>query len=112
MHPTRLLAQNIRLTLFTRANCGLCDSAKHTVAQLQKRKPFLYAEKDIMLPENKSWKDVYDFDVPVLHVQRVMKSDTSSDDGKESLLSDPKKLFHRFTEEEIEKTIGEVKSDD
>ncbi|PGH21535.1 hypothetical protein AJ80_03203 [Polytolypa hystricis UAMH7299] len=107
MHPTRILAQNIRLTLFTRVNCGLCDTAKHTVTQLQKRKPFLYAEKDIMLPENKPWKDVYEFDVPVLHVQRIV--DDNND--KESLLSDPKKLFHRFTEEEVEKTIEEVKGE-
>jgi hypothetical protein len=51
-----------------------------------------------MAPENKSWKDVYEFDVPVLHVQSALKDQ----------LSDPKKLFHRFTEQEVENLVDEA----
>ncbi|OAX77467.1 hypothetical protein ACJ72_08233 [Emergomyces africanus] len=101
MQPSCRLLQNTRLTLFTRVNCSLCDTAKHTITELRERKPFLYSEIDVMAPPNKKWKDVYEFDVPVLHVQRVM---SKSNDGLETL-SDPKKLFHRFTEQEVEKTI-------
>ncbi|OOG00964.1 hypothetical protein ASPCADRAFT_202812 [Aspergillus carbonarius ITEM 5010] len=99
MFPTAICLAAVRVTLFTRANCGLCDTAKHTVTQLHTRRPFDYAELDIQLPSNKPWKDVYDFDVPVLHVQSV-QADAS--------LSDPKKLFHRWTEQEMETLIDQM----
>lgn len=100
MLPTRiLLSQAVRVTLFTRAGCGLCDTAKRTVVNLNQRKQFDYSELDIMMPENKAWKDVYEFDVPVLHVQ------PSSAD-----LAEAKKLFHRFTEQEIETLVDEAQS--
>ncbi|KAL4959598.1 glutaredoxin family protein [Aspergillus stella-maris] len=95
MFPTSRLLQSARVTLFTRAGCGLCDTAKNTVTQLHKRRPFDYSEVDIMGPGNKQWKDVYEFDVPVLHVQ--------SGTGE---LSDPKKLFHRWTEQEVETLVN------
>ncbi|KAJ5246755.1 hypothetical protein N7468_001738 [Penicillium chermesinum] len=103
MLPTRALWGQARLTLFTRAGCGLCDTAKHTVVQLQKRRPFEYVEVDIMEPEKKAWKDVYDYDVPVLHIQSV-------NDGlpKEAELSDSRKLFHRWTEQDVEKMVDEA----
>lgn len=103
MFPTRGLFGQARLTLFTRAGCGLCDTAKHTVVQLNKRRPFEYVEKDIMEAGNKQWKDVYEFDVPVLHIQPVK-------DGlpKEADLSDKRKLFHRWTEQEVELQVDEA----
>ena len=102
MFPTRSLLSAARVTLFTRVGCGLCDNAKLTVTQLNKRKPFNYSELNVDVPENKSWKDVYDFDVPVLHVQSTIKQSGKTE------LSDPKKLFHRFTEQEVEKLVDEA----
>ncbi|KAL2871958.1 glutaredoxin family protein [Aspergillus lucknowensis] len=99
MLPTARLLQTARVTFFTRAGCGLCDTAKHNVTQLRKRRPFDYSEVDIMAPGNKEWRDVYEFDVPVLHVQHANKA------GK---LSDPKKLFHRFTEQEVETLVDDA----
>ncbi|KAA8651984.1 hypothetical protein EYZ11_001743 [Aspergillus tanneri] len=104
MFPTLRLAKAARVTLFTRAGCGLCDTAKHNVMQLQKRRPFEYTELDIMVAENKSWKDVYEFDVPVLHVQSVQGQQA----GTGGALSDPKKLFHRFSEQEVENLVDEA----
>ena len=101
MFPTSILSQAARVTLLTRVGCGLCDTAKHTVTQLHKRRPFTYSECDIMVPENKPWRDVYDFDVPVLHVQFPKGENTSE-------LSDPKKLFHRWTEQEVEQLVDEA----
>ncbi|KAI9372488.1 hypothetical protein BJX61DRAFT_443093 [Aspergillus egyptiacus] len=98
MLPTTRLFQAARVTLFTRAGCGLCDTAKLTVNKLHKRCPFDYSEVDIMGPGNKAWKDVYEFDVPVLHVQ-------SATNGT---LSDPKKLFHRWTEQEVETLVNDA----
>ncbi|KAJ5767160.1 uncharacterized protein N7511_004776 [Penicillium nucicola] len=103
MFPTRSLLGSARLTLFTRAGCGLCDTAKNTVLQLQKRRSFEYVEQDIMEPANKQWKDVYEFDVPVLHVQSV-----NNGLPKAAALSDAKKLFHRWTEQEVERSVEEV----
>ncbi|KAI9924877.1 hypothetical protein ASPWEDRAFT_40556 [Aspergillus wentii DTO 134E9] len=102
MFPTRaLFSQAVRVTLFTRAGCGLCDTAKHAVTQVHKRKPFDYSELDIMVPDNKPWRDVYEFDVPVLHVQSIQ-------DQAKQALSDPKKLFHRWTEQEVENLVDEA----
>ena len=56
-----------------------------------------------MIPENKIWKDIYEFDVPVLHVQRLLSPVDNSENPIE-----PKKLFHRFTEEEVERALNEV----
>ncbi|KAJ5689913.1 hypothetical protein N7462_004305 [Penicillium macrosclerotiorum] len=105
MFPTRVLFDPARLTLFTRAGCGLCDTAKHAVIQVQKRRPFDYVEKDIMDSENKSWKDVYEFDVPVLHVQSVKGGQPAQAD-----LSDPRKLFHRWTEQQVEQLVDEAEN--
>ena len=58
-----------------------------------------------MAPENKAWKDIYEFDVPVLHVQRII----SPLAGREVLLDEARKLFHRFSEEDVEKAIDETK---
>lgn len=103
MFPTRVLFGQARLTLFTRAGCGLCDTAKHTIVQLNKRRPFEYVEKNIEDAGNKQWKDVYDFDVPVLHVQAV-----NNGHPKEATLSDARKLFHRMTEQEVEQLVDEA----
>lgn len=99
MFPTpALLSRGVRLTFFTRVNCSLCDTAKHNVNQLLKRKPLPYSEIDVMATGNKMWKDVYEFDTPVLHVQRTDQADAA----------EPKKLFHRFSEQEVEKLVDEV----
>ena len=102
MFPEKALLSAVRVTLFTRPGCGLCDAAKHTVAQMQMRRPFDYSEVDIMAPRNRQWKDIYDFDMPVPHVQSVQSRKGQTE------LSDPKKLFHRFTEQEVEQLVDEA----
>lgn len=102
MFPTRSLFGSARLTFFTRAGCGLCDTAKLAVLQVGKRRPFEYVEQDIMESGNKTWKGAYEFDVPVLHVQSVEKG------PKEAELSDARKLFHRWTEQEVEHLVDDA----
>ena len=53
-----------------------------------------------MAPEHEKWKDVYAFDVPVLHVERVMHTYS-----KPNIISKEMKLMHRFTVEEVEKLV-------
>jgi len=103
MRPSlSLCASTVRLTLFTRANCGLCDVAKSRLVEIQNRRPVDYAEIDIMAPGQQKWKDVYEFDVPVLHVDKAPKGADGPD------LDAAKKLMHRFTAEEVEKAVDEV----
>src|SRR6187402_1549433 len=88
-----------RLTLFTRATCGLCDVAKTRIQEFQKKRTIDYSEIDISAPEHKTWRDVYDFDVPVLHIDKGL--------GKDEIttLDAAKKLMHRFTVDEIESAV-------
>jgi len=92
-----------RLTLFTKADCGLCETAKARLAQVQKRRTVEYIEVDIMKEDNQKWFDVYAFDVPVLHVSRVMHTYSKPD-----IISEERKLMHRFSEEEVEALVDEA----
>lgn len=56
-----------------------------------------------MAQGQEKWKDVYEFDTPVLHVQRV-----SYTYSKPDIVSEAKKLMHRFSAEEVEKLIDEA----
>ncbi|KAL2430401.1 hypothetical protein ABEF95_006720 [Exophiala dermatitidis] len=103
MRPSLVLrTAAVRLTLFTRANCGLCDVAKSRIAEVQKKRNIDYQEVDIMSPGQEKWKDIYDFDVPVLHLDKA----TTCPSGP--TLDTAKKLMHRFTVEEVEKAVDEV----
>lgn len=66
MRPTFMLRHASKITLFTRANCGLCDSARAVLSRVWDRRPFDYEQVDIMAPGQERWKDVYEFDVPVV----------------------------------------------
>ena len=67
MRPTiALLQHSARLTLFTRTNCSLCSSAKALLANLEQRRSFEYHEVNVMAEGQQEWKDMYEFDVPVV----------------------------------------------
>lgn len=51
------------------------------------------------------WKNNYEFDVPVLHVQRVTYTYSKPD-----ILSEARKLMHRFSVEEVEKLVEEAEA--
>lgn len=50
-----------KVTLFTRAQCGLCDNAKVAISKAlqDSKKKFDYTEVDITKPENGQWFDKY-----------------------------------------------------
>lgn len=60
------LQHTARLTLFTRSNCSLCDSAKSVLQKLAKRKTFEIYEVDVMAPDQSQWRKLYEFDTPVV----------------------------------------------
>src|SRR6266511_279558 len=89
MRPSpRLLLHNVRLTIFTGSNCSLCDVAKATLSKLRERRPFDYQVVDISAKGQERWKKLYQFDIPVLHVQRVTETSAKSD-----LVTEAKKLM-------------------
>ncbi|KAI9862483.1 MAG: hypothetical protein M1813_004334 [Trichoglossum hirsutum] len=97
MKPTlQLLQQALRITLFTRANCSLCDNAKVVLSRVWEKRPFEYHEIDVMKPEGRAWKDLYEFDTPVIHIRR---SEVIEEPG---IAAKARKLMHRFTEGQVE----------
>ncbi|SCV03351.1 LAME_0H09736g1_1 [Lachancea meyersii CBS 8951] len=92
---------SIRLTLFSKNNCGLCDKAKEVailvVNNKQRFNGLQLALVDIDEPQNKEWWNKYCMDVPVLHVENTQKPDTVS------------KVFHRLDLKQLEQKIEELK---
>ncbi|ETN46320.1 uncharacterized protein HMPREF1541_00504 [Cyphellophora europaea CBS 101466] len=104
MRPSLALRMyTAQLTLFTRANCGLCDVAKARIDEVLKKRTVDYNEVDIIAEGNQKWRNMYEFDVPVLHVERVMHTYS-----KPNIVTEAQKLMHRFTVEEVEKLIDET----
>jgi Glutaredoxin-like domain (DUF836) len=100
-----LRMHSARLTLFTRANCSLCETAKANIATVQRKRPTDYKEIDVMAEGQQKWRDLYEFDTPVLHVERV-----SYTYSKPDIVSEAKKLMHRFSAEEVENLVDEAEA--
>ncbi|KLU84146.1 hypothetical protein MAPG_03191 [Magnaporthiopsis poae ATCC 64411] len=101
----RLLQQACRITLFTRDNCGLCTRAKSALSAVWDSRPFDYREVDIVKPEAQRWRDLYDFDVPVVHISKA-----EAPEEEPSLASAAVKLMHRFTPEDVKAKMDVVEA--
>ncbi|KAA6411023.1 MAG: hypothetical protein FRX48_05334 [Lasallia pustulata] len=78
--------------------------AKTVLARVKRHRDlFEYKEIDVLKPRQKQWKDLYEFDTPVLHVQRIHHTYSKPD-----IATEARKLMHRFTEEEVEALIEEA----
>ena len=66
MFATRRLLQACRITLFSRDDCGLCTQAKGVLSNVWDKRPFLYTEVNLAKEESKQWRNLYDFDIPVV----------------------------------------------
>ena len=56
----------IRITYFTRDGCQLCVNAKETLGKVWELKPFVYEEINVMEPDQVVWRNLYEFDTPVV----------------------------------------------
>ena len=75
MRPSASLLQHTaRVTLFTRANCSLCDTAKSTISRVATTRSFELAQVDVMAPDQRQWKDLYEFDTPVVCILLLASS--------------------------------------
>ncbi|KAF9434493.1 hypothetical protein BGZ76_007914 [Entomortierella beljakovae] len=57
----------LRLTMFTKANCGLCTTAKEALVRVQAKVPFQFDQIDIYAPGQEA-SQKYMFDVPVVEL--------------------------------------------
>jgi glutaredoxin len=74
MRPTlRLLRPALQLTLFTRANCGLCVTAKDVLSKVWDERHFEYIEIDVMEAKQTKWRNLYEFDTPVVRLLTPVK---------------------------------------
>ncbi|KAK6357511.1 hypothetical protein TWF718_001820 [Orbilia javanica] len=90
--PPKIPWSLLRMTFFTKKDCGLCSTASLNAASWKLAATGNKAQfktVDIFEPGNEKWHDAYVFDVPVLHLE-------SEQDPSKIL-----KLMHRFTPEEI-----------
>ncbi|ERS95587.1 glutaredoxin domain protein [Sporothrix schenckii 1099-18] len=99
--------QKCRITLFTRPNCGLCTRAKSALAHVWDARPFDYREVDVIDPVHKGWRDLYDLDVPVIHVSKITAAE---EDPK--LASRAVKLMHRFDPDDVKAKMDLVEKND
>ncbi|KAK5737594.1 hypothetical protein LTR17_006641 [Elasticomyces elasticus] len=88
--------------MFSRPNCSLCDDAKVVVHKVMEKRPAEYKEYDVMNAGNERWKELYEFDTPVVHIDRT------SSLSKGETTAQAKKLMHRFTEAQLQAAMDEV----
>ncbi|CCD24057.1 Mgp12p NDAI_0C03970 [Naumovozyma dairenensis CBS 421] len=86
---------DIRLTLYSKPNCGLCEEAKEIIQEdilsQEKFKRYKVKLKIVNIDDlkNKKWWIKYCFDVPVLHIEN------------ESKKGQLERVFHKMDEKEI-----------
>lgn len=71
--------------------------------EVLKKRTVEYHEVDIIAEGQQKWRNMYEFDVPVLHVERTLHTY-----AKPNIVTQAQKLFHRFTVEDVEKLIDEA----
>lgn len=57
------------LTLYSGANCSLCDVAKAELAKLRQERQFQLSVVDIRAPGNERWNARYRYWIPALHIE-------------------------------------------
>ena len=105
---TGLRQYTLGITLFTRRNCSLCETAKAVLHAVRARRSYRYEEIDVMSSGQESWR-IYEFDTPVIHVQRLISSmEKGGQQPTQGIGKECGKLMHRFTEDQVEKLMDEA----
>lgn len=94
MRPSPTLLQHTaRITLFTRANCSLCETAKTVLSNVKRDREFEYHEINVMEQGQRQWKDLYEFDTPVVRMSTAIQSRFTTTDNRAFFRS----MFNAFT---------------
>ncbi|KAH3899166.1 Mgp12p SCDLUD_004595 [Saccharomycodes ludwigii] len=101
-NKSNIVQNRIKLTLFVKENCGLCEKAKYNLEQLYSKDKEISKLPlelvDINLPLNNKWWDKYSFDIPVLHIENTEKPENLA------------KIFHVIEENDVVDKVNGVKS--
>ena len=110
-----LLRQCLRLTLFTRPQCSLCEDAKGVLSTVWDRRPFEYDEVNVMAAKQDKWRALYEFDTPVVRsfslalnplgcTDRLQVHINATEENNHSFetTTAAQKLMHRFSEQDLE----------
>ncbi|PHH77030.1 hypothetical protein CDD82_3690 [Ophiocordyceps australis] len=68
-------------------------------------RPFELRKVDLSLPESKPWRQLYDFDIPVIHIKKM-----TADEERVTEAAQAVKLMHRFTLEQVGAKMDEVEN--
>ena len=66
MNAAKALSCRAKITLFTRANCSLCETAKVVLSNVGKQRQLEYKEINVMSEGQKKFRDLYEYDTPVV----------------------------------------------
>ncbi|KAI1077068.1 hypothetical protein F5B20DRAFT_280893 [Whalleya microplaca] len=103
----RLLQYACRITLFTRENCGLCTEAKTVLSDVWDSRPFQFKEVDIIKSDSKpSWRDLYEFDVPVIHISKSSAPEEHPEAAAKAI-----SLMHRFTAHMVHENMNQAEKE-
>ena len=61
----------IKIKLFTKEGCTLCDKVKDTLSSIRTDYPHSLYAVDITDEDKQVWFDKYKYDIPVLHMEDV-----------------------------------------
>lgn len=78
----------VRVTLFTKEGCTLCDKVKDILKECRDEVPHSLDQVDITDESHAEWHSKYKYDIPVLHVnsQYWLKHRTTLEEAKAGLL--------------------------
>ncbi|KAL3231185.1 Uncharacterized protein RNJ44_00824 [Nakaseomyces bracarensis] len=88
----------VKLTFFSKPQCGLCEQAKEIIDDVLEEQDFKEDKVSMEIVNinqlnNKKWWELYCFDIPVLHVEKI---------GDPTSLF---KIFHRIEEDVLEEKL-------
>lgn len=93
-------ASNVKLTLFTKPGCGLCEAADEVVVDVLEQYPktVQYCKININDRRNRKWFKAYCFDIPVLHIENTTST------------TNVQKLMHYIRDDELTSLLNDCDS--
>ena len=96
----------IKITLFTKEGCTLCDKVRDVLESLRSKYPHQLVAVDITDEIYKDqWYEKYKYDIPVLHVNHHNNKNDDSDTNSNIYWAK-----HRITSEQVEQCFQEIQS--